>query len=155
MVGAFEFVSEQPAVVSVTVSSDVTSRAALAKLFVSSLGFPSWHTGKSWDATYDWMTDFGWLDEGATVVIWHPGLPVLGTRDLRLYLERIGRLGEELGVESSTHLSSCVCRVASFGCVGEIKACLGNPRTHLRQDHLVARGPCRWFRTTRHLNGRS
>ncbi len=81
-----EFVSEQPAVVSVTVSSDVTSRAVLAKLFVSSLGFPSWHTGKSWDATFDWMTDFGWLDEGATVVISHPSLPLLGTRDLRLYL---------------------------------------------------------------------
>ena len=90
----FDFVDEKPAEVSVTVSSDVTSRSALAELLSSRLGFPSHYTGRSWDATYDCLTDFEWLDEGATVVIWHPSLPLLGPRDVRIYLEVLADAAE-------------------------------------------------------------
>lgn len=81
----FDFVDEKPAEVSVTVSSDVASDA-LFDVLASELDFPGYF-GRNWDALSDCLRDFHWLDDGATVVIWHPSLPVLGARDLRIYLE--------------------------------------------------------------------
>lgn len=47
-----------------------------------------------------------------------PEFAVAGNAGPAALSERLGRLREELGVESGTQLSSCVCRVASCASVG-------------------------------------
>lgn len=43
---------------------------------------------KNWDALIDCLSDLSWV-QAAEVIIDHPKLPCLPTRDLRLYLESL------------------------------------------------------------------
>jgi len=42
--------------------------------------------GRSWDALYDLITDFDWIDAPGVALL-HEELPQLDERDLRIYLE--------------------------------------------------------------------
>ncbi|WP_175931869.1 MULTISPECIES: barstar family protein [unclassified Burkholderia] len=56
----------------------------LLEALASSLVFPAYF-GFNWDALFDCLRDFSWLDEHDIVLV-HPDLPLLQQSELKIYL---------------------------------------------------------------------
>jgi hypothetical protein len=84
----FEFTAdtnvEQPAVV---LNERIENRKQLFDAIANGLEFPDYF-GKNWDAFIDCLSDLSWLDRDEAV-LQHTGLPSLGEKDLKLYLESL------------------------------------------------------------------
>lgn len=66
------------------IAAGIRSKADLARALATALRFPS-HSGESWDALDDRLTDLSWLQP--TLVLLHDAVPHLPRKELVIYLE--------------------------------------------------------------------
>jgi len=62
----------------------IETKSALLKALASMLMLPAYF-GSNWDALFDCLRDFGWIEEHDIVLI-HQDLPILPRRELSIYL---------------------------------------------------------------------
>ncbi len=68
------------------IPSHISDRSELFDILARDLDFPDYF-GRNWDALYDLLCDFSWIQQRRIVII-HHDLPIdLGEKDSRIYLQ--------------------------------------------------------------------
>lgn len=83
----FEFTTDAPARVDVSIDESTRDKQALLRRLAQGLSFPDYF-GENWDALIDCLSDLSW-SRAPEAVIDHAGIPRLSARDFKIYLESL------------------------------------------------------------------